>query len=175
MQKFASITATAQGYVAYDLNGQAVMFKYDKLVQNKNTRSNRVKVTQEEIEKIHLNMVQRSMYRRLMYGLKEYAPEQVASFSPSTLSKIVDDYKKAKQYLHILKSKKLFSPETMLMNALFPHAKIGEKDFDWFLDLPKTATLRNLGITTRDVIDEFIRRKLLPKNFYELQTQIQLP
>ena len=175
MQKFASITATAQGYVAYDLNGQAKMFKYDKLVQNKNTRSNRVKVTQEEIEKIHLNMVQRSMYRRLMYGLKEYAPEQVASFSPSTLSKIVDDYKKAKQYLHILKSKKLFSPETMLMNALFPHAKIGEKDFDWFLDLPKTATLRNLGITTRDVIDEFVRRKLLPKNFYELQTQIQLP
>jgi len=175
MEKYASITATAQGYVTYDLNGQAKMLKYDKLVQNKNTHSNRVKVTQEEIEKIHLNMIQRSMYRRLMYGLKEYTPEQVASFSPSTLSKIVADYKKAKQYLHILKSKKLFGPETMLMNALFPHAKIGEKDFDWFLDLPKTATLRNLGITTRTVIDEFVRRKLLPKNFYELQTQIQLP
>lgn len=175
MQKFASITATAQGYVAYDFSGQARMFKYDKLVQNKNTRSNRVKVTQEEIEKIHLNMVQRNMYRRLMYGLKEYSPEQVASFSPSTLSRIVADYKKAKQYLHIMKAKKLFGPETMIMNALFPHAKIGEKDFDWFLDLPKTATLRNLGITTREVIDEFVRRKLLPKNFYELETQIQLP
>lgn len=175
MQKFASITATAQGYVAYDPNGQARMFKYDKLVQNKNTRSNRVKVTQEEIEKIHLNMVQRNMYRRLMYGLKEYTPEQVASFSPSTLSRIVADYKKAKQFLHIMKAKKLFGPETMIINALFPHVTIGEKDFDWFLDLPKTATLRNLGITTREVIDEFVRRKLLPKNFYELDTQIQLP
>lgn len=175
MQKFASITATAQGYVAYDQNGQARMFKYDKLVQNKNNRSQKVKVTQEEVEKIHLNMVQRNMYRRLMYGLKEYTPEQVASFSPSTLSRLVADYKKAKQYLHIMKAKKLFGPETLIINALFPHAKIGEKDFDWFLDLPKTATLRNLGITTREVIDEFVRRKLLPKNFYELETQIQLP
>jgi len=115
------------------------------------------------------------MYRRLMYGLKEYTPEQVASFSPSTLSRIVADYKKAKQYLHILKAKKLFGPETKIINAIFPHAKIGEKDFDWFIDLPKSATLRNLGISTREVIDEFVRRKLLPKNFFSLETEIQLP
>jgi len=35
--------------------------------------------------------------------------------------------------------------------------------------------LRNLGITTREVIDEFVRRKLLPKNFLSLETEIQLP
>lgn len=175
MQNYASITATAQGYVTYDMNGKAKMERYDKLVQNKITQSNRVKVTQEEIEKIHLNMVQRNMYRRLMYGLKEYTPEQIASFSPNTLSRIVADYKKAKQYLHILKAKKLFGPETKIINAIFPHAKIGEKDFDWFIDLPKSATLRNLGISTREVIDEFVRRKLLPKNFFSLETEIQLP
>ena len=175
MHKIASITATAQGYITYDTNGKAQMLRYDKLVQNKNTRSNRVKVTQDEIEKIHLNMVQRQMYRRLMYGLSEYSPEQIASFSPSTLGKIVADFKKAKQFLHILKAKKMFSAETNLINALFPQSNVGQKDFDWFLDLPKSATLRNLGITTREVIDEFIRRKLLPMNFLSLETKIQLP
>lgn len=176
MQKFASITATAQGIVTYNMNGKAEMQHYNKLVQNKITRSNRVKKTEDElIDKIHLNMVQRQMFRRLMYGLKEYAPEQIASFSPATLSKIVGDYKKAKQYLHILKAKRLFGAETKLVNAMFPGHGIGEKDYDWFMDLPKSATLRNLGITTREVIDEFIIRKLLPKNFLELKLEFKLP
>ena len=174
MQKFASITATAQGIVTYDLNGKAQMIRYNKLVQNKITRSNTVKRTQEQVEKIHLNMVQRQMFRRLMYGLKEYAPEQIASFSPSTLSRIVCDYNKAKQYLHILKAKKLFVGETKIINAIFG-TNIGQKDYEWYLDLPKSATLRNLGVSTKDVIDEFINRKLLPKNFLQINTEIQLP
>jgi len=174
MQKFASITATAQGIVTYDLNGKAQMIRYDKLAQNKITRSNSVKRTQEQVEKIHLNMVQRQMFRRLMYGLKEYAPEQIASFSPSTLSRIVSDYNKAKQYLHVLKAKKLFVGETKIINAIFG-TNIGQKDYEWYLDLPKSATLRNLGVSTKDVIDEFINRKLLPKNFLQISTEIQLP
>jgi hypothetical protein len=175
MHQFALITATAQGLITYDMRGKASMVRYDKSVQHKLTRDNRVKATQEELEKIHLNLVQRQMYRRLMYGLKEYSPEQIASFSPSTLSKLVSDYKKAKQYLHIMKAKKLFGPETKVINAIFTHSNIGDKDFDWFLDLPKSATLRNLGISTRDVINEFMRRKLLPKNFFTLNNEIQLP
>ena len=91
MQKFALITATAQGLITYDMRGKASMVRYDKSVQHKLTRDNRVKATQEELEKVHLNLVQRQMYRRLMYGLKEYSPEQIASFSPSTLSKLVAD------------------------------------------------------------------------------------
>jgi hypothetical protein len=176
MQKFATITATAQGIIMYNSNGKAELQQYSKLVQNKTTRSNKVKKTEEALDdKIHLNMIQRQMYRRLMYGLKEYSPEQIASFSPSSLSKIVEDYKKAKQYLHILKAKKMFDAETKLVNAMFPGHNIGEKDYDWFMDLPKRATLRNLGITTRQVIDEFITRRLLPKNFLQLTLDFKLP
>ena len=176
MQKFATITATAQGIVMYNSNGKAELQQYSKLVQNKKTRSNSVRKTEETLgDKIHLNMIQRQMYRRLMYGLKEYSPEQIASFSPPTLSKIVEDYKKAKQYLHILKAKKMYDPETKLINAIFPGHNIGEKDYDWFMDLPKKATLRNLGITTKEVINEFITRKLLPKNFLELKLDFKLP
>ena len=169
MKKFNSITATSQGYVTYDENGKARMLRYDDSYQAKaEKRTQNIETTRNRVQKVHLNLIQRQMYRRLMYGLKEYTPEQIASFSPQTIEKIVDDYKKTKRYLHILKAKKLYSAETKIINAIFPHAKIGSKDYDWFLDLPKSATLRSLGISTKDVISELIRRKLLPRNFFEL-------
>lgn len=172
MKKFTNITATAQGLVSYDNNGKVQMERYAKTFQSKSDyKPAHIQKTSTDLEKYHLNMVQRQMFRRLMYGLKEYAPEQIASLSPSTLSKIVEDYKKAKRALHIMKAKKYYHAETKLMNAIFPTFNIGSKDHDWFLELPKHVTLRSLGISTKEVIDEFIRRKLLPKNFHSITIQ----
>lgn len=169
--KYTCVTATAQGIVTYTENSKAEFIKYDSLVQNKIISSKKVQRTQDGI---YLNLIQRQMYRRLMYGLKEYSPEQIAAFSPNSLNRIVTDYKKAKQFLQIMKAKKLFHSETRIINAICS-SDIGKKDYDWYLDLPKHITLRNLSITTKDVIDEFIRRKLLPKHYYSIEQQIQLP
>lgn len=169
MKQISSMTATAQGIVEFDNNGNAKLQRYDKSYQAKSAhKPKHIADTAENIEKIYLNLIQRSMYRRLMYGIKEFAPEQVASMSPYILSKIVDDYKKAKQALHVLKAKKYFDAETKLINAIFPHVKVGDNDFDWFMDLPKSATLRSLGISTKEVIEEFIKRRLLPQNFFTI-------
>ena len=169
MKKYSSITATSQGYVTYDENGKATMLRYDKSYQAKSQKlTGKIAKTKQNIEKVHLNFVQRQMYRRLMYGLNEYTPEQVASFSPKTIDKIVDDYKKTKRYLHILKAKKVYSAETKLIDTLFPHAKVGTRDYDWFLSLPKNATLKRLSISTREVITELVRRRLLPYDFFQL-------
>jgi len=172
MKKIAIVCANAQGIISIDDNGRAKMERYDKIFQSAG-RNNRVRKTAQrvETESLHLNIIQRQMFRRLMYGLKEYSPEQVAAFSPSALGRIVDDYKKAKRALHVLKAKKHFRIETKLINEIFRHCPIGEKDFDWFDPLPKNVTLRSLGISTKEVVDEFIRRRLLPKNFYSLTEQ----
>lgn len=178
MNKYPLITATAQGIISYDNNGNQVIERYNKKFQVRTSqqRTAPIQATQSEMEKVHLNLVQRQMYRRLMYGLKEYQPEQIAAMSPATISKIVEDYKKAKRALHVLKAKKHYAAETNLMNALFPNQNIGTKDFDWYLDIPKNVTLRSLGISTKQVIDEFISRKLLPKNFYSLTPEnVQMP
>lgn len=169
MKNYSSITATSQGVVTYDFNGNAQMQRYEKTFQAKSAhKSVRVKASNDAVEKLHLNLIQRQMYRRLMYGLTEYAPEQIASMSPSILTKIVEDYKKAKRALHILKAKKYFKHETNLFKAIFPHARLGEKDHDWFLEIPKEVTLKKLGISTTEVIEEFIRRRLLPRDFFSL-------
>lgn len=168
-KKFQSITASAQGIYAVQNNGKVIIERYDKTYQSKS--HHKPKHVQDTADKIHLNFVQREMYRRLMYGLKEYSPEQIAALSPASISKIVNDYNKASRALHVLKAKKLYKNETNLVNSIFSHVNIGEKDFDWLIELPKTATLKKLGITTREVINEFIKRKLLPKNFYELSPE----
>lgn len=177
MKKFPSVTATAQGIISYDNQGKQIVTRYANTYQMKSHfKPKHVQKTADDLEKVHLNMIQRQMFRRLMYGLKEYTPEQMASMSPSAITKIVDDYKKAKRALHVLKAKKFFYAETKLMNAIFPNMNIGAKDFDWYLDIPKNVTLRSLGISTAEVIDEFISRKLLPKNFHSITPEnVQMP
>jgi hypothetical protein len=169
MKKYPTVTATAQGIITYDNTGKQIIQRYAQTYQAKSHfKAPRVQATATDLEKIHLNMIQRQMFRRLMYGLKEYTPEQMATMSPSAVTNIVEDYKKAKRALHILKSKRYYQAETKLLSAIFPNMELGTKDFDWYLDVPKHVTLRSLGISTKEVIDEFITRRLLPKNFYNL-------
>ena len=177
MKKYPAVTATAQGIITYDKDGKQIVQRYDSTYQQKATfKSKRVQQTATDIEKIHLNMIQRQMFRRLMYGLKEYTPEQRASMSPATITQIVSDYKKAKRALHILKAKRYYHAETKLMSAIYPSINIGTKDFDWYLDIPKNVTLRSLGISTKEVIEDFISRKLLPKNFFSITCEnVQMP
>jgi hypothetical protein len=167
--RFNSITASAQGISAVDKNGKVIVERYDKTYQSQSNY--KPKHVQKTADRIHLNFVQREMYRRLMYGLNEYSPEQIAALSHVSISRIVNDYNKASRALHIMKAKKLYKNETNLVNSIFSHVNIGEKEFDWLIELPKNATLKKLNISTRDVINEFIKRKLLPKNFYQLSPE----
>ena len=166
MNKNSSITATSQGIVVYDKNGRPNLQKYANTYQAKSFYKN--KRVQETAEKVNLNLVQRQMYRRLMYGLKEYSPDQIAAMTPSVISQVVNDYQKAARILHVMKSKVYYKNETKLVNSIFPHAKIGERDRDWQIELPKSATLKKLGISTTQIINEFIKRRLLPKNYLSI-------
>jgi len=168
----AVITATKKG-LFYHGNGNGIpqnSFKrYDDTYQVKAKNYNTSIDNNNEVrERLHLNLIQRQMYRRLMYGLKEYNPEEIASLSPPSIAKIVDDYKSAKRAIHVLKSKMYYGAETKLLTAMMKRTDIGKHDYDWYLDLPKNLTLRKLNISTIDVVSDFIRRKLLPKNFFNL-------
>lgn len=142
-------------------------YKYDSIQTVQQTI--RKKKVNNTCEKVNLNAIQREMYRRLMYGLNNYSNEERATMTPVQITKIIKDHEKAKRYLHIMKAKKYYQDETKLMNAIFPHRPTGIKDNDWFLYLPKSVTLNKLNIGPKDIIEEFIKRKLLPTNFYELK------
>lgn len=139
--------------------------------QQQSKRSTDVEVT---VDKLELNNVQRQMYRRLMYGLDNYSKEERAEMSTDVLVKIIRNYQKAQKVLHVMKAKIFYAAETKLFNAIFTdeNQQVKDRDADWMLPIPKEATLNKLGITPKMIIDEFIKRKLLPKNFYELKPVI---
>lgn len=131
-------------------------------------RSNKIKDTKNTLENVELNMIQRNMYRKLMYGIKDYTEEELKGLSPITITEIIINHNKAKKVLHILKAKKYYESETKLINSIFSHLKIGEKDSDWLTELPKEVTLRKLNISVKDIINEFINKRLLPSNFWKI-------
>jgi len=169
MKNKTTITSNSQGIPIYDKDGKINLLKYADTYQKKSEYKN--KNVQQTADNVYLNLIQRQMYRRLMYGLKEYTPEQIAAMTPVSITQVVNDYQKASKILHVMKAKIFYKNETNLVKAIFPHARIGERDFDWLMELPKSATLKKLGISTKDVIEEFIKRKLLPKNYFNINSQ----
>lgn len=139
--------------------------------QQQNKRNADIEIT---VEKLELNNVQRQMYRRLMYGLNNYSQQERAEMPTNVLAKIIRDYQKAQKILHVMKAKMFYAAETKLFNAIFTNEnqQVKDRDTDWMLPIPKEATLNKLNITPKMIVDEFIKRKLLPKNFYELKSII---
>lgn len=170
MKRIKVISATPQGLL-FQEKGRPVFKRYENTYQHKvKQKSNYNKKVQNTIDSIELNLVQREMYRRLIYGLKDFTPEQVETMSPRTKYQLIVDFSKAQKVLNVMKAKKLYQAETKLFNAMLP-IKTGDRDSDWLLEIPKQYTLKKLGISVRDIINEFIDKNLLPKNFFELKLE----
>jgi hypothetical protein len=170
VQNAVVVTATAKGLIYHSTDKsprRKVNYERVRKIKKDLTVADN-KPQRKEVDKIYLNMIQRQMYRRLMYGMKEYDKKQILAMSTKAIKRVEEDFKKAKRAIHILKAKKCFGAETKLISAIFPTHNIGKFDYDWYLDIPKEFTLRKLEISTKEIIDDFIQRKLLPKNFYEL-------
>ncbi len=175
MRKVKSIkiaSSTSKGILYTSKNGKTFR-KYRPPLKKSYTQVD-FSTDNKDLYNVKLNMVQRGMYRRLLYGLKDYTKKEKESLSTYLKSKIDNEYKVASRVLHVLKAKKYYYAETLLLNAIFPLSDVGQKDYDWYLELPKSATLSKLKITTKEIIDEFIRKKLLPKNFYKLKDEVEL-
>lgn len=164
MSNIKSITATAQGLnIFYERTRQLTTVKYDKsLYQNQRNNS------QNRFGGLHLNTVQRSMYRRVMYGLGDYTPEQIQEMDKVTRQAIETDHKRAKTAIDKMKYELTYAPVDKLFNAIFPHVQIGTKTYDFHVSLP---SLRELRIGTKEVCETLIKAGLLPQNFFSITTE----
>jgi hypothetical protein len=175
MSKFLSVTATSTGVVYIYENGGSSFEPYDKKNPELILKTGKFKDTKlaekkpKQRENFHLNLIQRQMYRRIMYGLKEYSPEQIAIMGPTVERKIIKDFGEGRKAIHVMKAKKLYSVETRLINAMFQHiGNIGKNDHEWMLEIDKKYTLTNLQIGVGEIVEEFIQKRLLPKTFHQL-------
>lgn len=161
MTNTKSITATAQGLnIYYERTQHLTVVKYDRSLYQ-NQRNNPV----NRFGGLHLNTIQRSMYRRVMYGLGDFTPKQLQEMDKSIQTAIENDHKRAKTAIDQMKYELTFAPVDKLFNAIFPHAQIGSKPYDFHVSLP---SLRELRIGTKEVCDTLIKAGLLPQNFFTI-------
>ena len=165
-EKVLSITATAQGLRITRADHKTSFQRYEDLYQ---TRSDKNKPVQTA-DSLYLNAIQRSMYRRLMYGIKEYSAEELRGFSTESIKKIENEHVFAQRVVNALKLKTLYYPYDRLLMAIFPHFKVRENEL-MYSPVPKGLTLKKLNISTKQVCDEFMKYKLLPTEFFSLSPQ----
>jgi len=121
---------------------------------------------------LELNIIQKSMFRRLMYGIKAYTPQEVSSMDEKLVFTIEKEHLRATQVLNKHKYEKHYAAYNKLLSVIFPHIELNYFKDGQYVDIP---TMKELKITTYDIIVLWIDNKLLPSNFFNLDVHtIQL-
>ena len=154
-----TITATKNGIsINYEVRGKKSSFiRYDEAnQQQQNNKSSNF---------FEMNTIQRNMYRRLFYGMEAFSAEEVKTMSKIDISKVTRDHSKAQKIVNQMKYEKYFNDYNKLLAVIFPHVKLGFCKDGQDVSVP---SLKELKITTVDIINKWIEEKLLPQNFYNL-------
>lgn len=154
-----TITATRTGIAINYENGKSSFIPYDE-------KETSLHVSTQLY--FQMNDIQRNMYRRLMYGLASFTSDEISSFDSSTLFKIKNEHLRATDIVNELKYTRYYGAYNKLLNVIFPQVDLDYRKDGKHATLP---TLKELKITTVDIIDAWITGKLLPLNFYNLNEE----
>ena len=159
MNQHKTITATSKGVaVNYQDSGKSSFIPYEQTA----FESTRSHVGQNILI---LNDIQRNMYRKLMYGMKNYTSEQIETMPQTMIFQIEKDHMRATNVINKLKYQRVYGAYNKLLSVIFPHVELDYYTDGKYVSLP---SLRELKISTRNIIDAWIENKLLPLNFYNL-------
>lgn len=154
-----TITATRTGIAINYQNGKSSFIPYGKQSYQEHTSNQRY---------FQMNDIQRTMYRRLMYGLAGFTSEEISSMHQTTIFKIKNEHLRATDIVNELKYTKHYGAYNKLLAVIFPHVELDYRKDGKYAELP---TLKELKIKTTDIIDAWINGKLLPLNFYSLNEE----
>ncbi len=142
---------------------------YDQTLQAKRQKQREARWGYQEPR---MNPIQQSMYNRLLHGLKEYTPAQLAAMDAREIERVKLDFKRAQDVIHRLKCDIYFDGANKLLNSIWPSMQIGSKTQDYLTAyLPGELTLRRLRISTERVVERLINWKLLPTDFMTLSAE----
>lgn len=116
-----------------------------------------------------LDFLQSKMYYRLVQGLKYYTPEQIEGMDEASIARIKNEHILAKSIIVKMKKQVYFKAIDDLFFSIFPKYKNDPEFYSG--TVPKNCTLNKLGITKKQVCLEFIKARLLPKNFFKISQQ----
>lgn len=115
---------------------------------------------------------QNFLYKRALFGLKMYTPDEIKSMHPDKRKRIKKVHKRAQHVLNIWKQEILIELTNKILGIFNKDSLAGE-----LIDLysepdPKfvsKTSFKELGISKDMVVDKLLEEKVLPDNFKSLK------
>jgi len=127
-----------------------------------------------EYEVDPFNQYQNFLYKRALFGLKMYSPEEIAAMTDARKSRILKLHRRSQRVLNIYKQEIVNKFTNNLFTKLFPNstitkALIGELNYT-DPEFINKMDFKTLGVSKIDIVNRLIIEKILPKNFYDLKS-----
>lgn len=120
-----------------------------------------------------LSQYQNYLYKRALYGLKGLPAEEIKTMCKAKKTRIHNVFLKAQRVINVYKQSKTNEFTNNFFMKLFPKSNIAKFLVDNTLtdeSYTNTLTFNDLDVTKEDLINLFIENKILPSNFYNLET-----
>jgi hypothetical protein len=115
---------------------------------------------------------QNFLYNRALHGLSIYTPEEVVIMTPEKRKKIIQIHKKTQKILNLWKQEIVNTLANKLFTDIFPDMEITECLVKFGVEgdpeYINNMSFKLLKISKQDIIAYLIDKKILPKNFNEL-------
>lgn len=136
--------------------------------QQKGNSSLKKRITKYEVDKY--SQVQNTLYKRALYGLKMFTPEELTLMHKDKRKRITKVHIRAQKSLNIMKQEKVNQITNRIFDMFFPKTNITKAllNLENFTDtkFKNTLELKGLGITKDNMIERFIGEGILPKDFH---------
>jgi hypothetical protein len=125
-------------------------------------------------EKDEFNAQQNFLYKRVLFGLSVYSPEELAKMHWDKKKRIQKVHERAQNVLNIWKHQLTNQWTADLLGNLFWNSSFVKEYSEKFVnDIDPTyisnLEFKSLGVSKKEVINKLIEEKVLPYNFYQLK------
>ena len=125
-------------------------------------------------EKDAFNVYQNFLYKRAMFGLSVYSPEELEKMNPDKRNRVQKVHLRCQYVLNIWKQQICNQFTNNLLRTFFPtrdeaklffvkHAETVDPMFK------NTLNFKDMGVRKEHIVQKLIQEGVLPKNFYSLK------
>jgi len=130
----------------------------------------------QKAEKDYYNKHQNFLYNRALYGLSIYLLDEVVLMPPDKRKRIITLHKKTQKVLNLWKQEIVNVLANKLFTDIFPNTEITKCLVEYYgtegdPEYVNNMSFKMLKISKEQIISKLIEKKILPKNFNELNQE----
>lgn len=125
-------------------------------------------------EKDEFNAQQNFLYKRVLFGLDVYSPEELAKMHWDKKKRIQKVHDRAQNVLNLWKQQLTNQWTADFLRTIFWNSRFAKEYAEKFVNdidptYISTLEFKSLGVTKKEVVNKLIEEKVLPYNFYQLK------